>query len=267
MQPVPAALPRPEPHLERAALAAPRPVPAAQPQIDLSVALPIYDEAECVDLLWPRLEAALRATGRSWEAILVDDGSTDGTPAALERIRASCDRVRVLRLARNAGQSAALAAGFHAARGTWVATLDADLQNPPEELARLLAAADGDVDLVFGRRATREDGWLKRVASRVGNGVRNAITGHRIPDTGCGLKLMRREALLRLPLFDGAHRFLPTLFAMHGYATRQVDVAHAPRPAGRSKYGIWRRARRGLVDCLAMRWLSRRSLRERGREL
>jgi glycosyltransferase involved in cell wall biosynthesis len=174
--------------------------------------------------------------------------------------------VRIIGLSRRSGQSAALAAGFRAARGEWIVTLDADLQNPPEEIPRLFEAAE-QVDLVYGRRRRRIDSWIRRLSSRIGNGTRNIITGHRVSDTGCSLKALRREALSRIPLFHGAHRFLPTLFAFHGLKIREIAVDHHARTAGLTKYGVLNRAWRGLLDCLAVRWLRGRSLKYEAREI
>ena len=229
---------------------------------DLSVVIPVYDEAPNLPDLWRRVAATMGARELEWELIFVDDGSRDESPALLEHLEAEHDPVRVLTAARNVGQSAALAAGFRAARGDWVVTLDADLQNPPEEIARLLAArAEAEADIYFGRRVQRRDTYAKRFASKIGNGFRNAVTGHRVADTGCSLKLMRREALLTLPMFNGAHRFLPTLFHGYGFRGHEVPVQHAERQAGVSKYGNWDRARRGLVDCFAVRWMLSRAVR------
>jgi dolichol-phosphate mannosyltransferase len=238
---------------------------ASRPRPELSVVIPVWDEAPCLGPLWARLEPVLRSLSTSWEAVFVDDGSTDESPQQLRRIRSASPAVRIVTLAANGGQSAALDAGVRAARGRWILTLDADLQNPPEEIPRMLAAREG-ADMVFGRRRTRRDGWVRRVSSRVGNAVRNAVTGHRVRDTGCSLKLFRRDAMLRIPAFQGMHRFLPTLFAIHGYRLLEVEVEHAARVAGRAKYGIRGRAWRGLVDCLGVRWLRARSLRYRAHE-
>ena len=233
---------------------------AGRTEVRLSAVVPVYNERECVEPLWERLAPVLDATGSSWETVFVDDGSSDGTAEILERLARERPRVRVVRLLQNRGQTAALSAGFAHARGEWIVTLDADLQNPPEEIPRLLAAVDG-VDLVYGRRRVRHDGWAKRIGSRIGNGVRNLVTGHFVHDTGCSLKLFRRNALARIPLFHGMHRFLPTLFEFHGFRTREVEVAHEPRAAGTSKYGNLGRAWRGLYDCFAVRWMRSRSLR------
>ena len=222
--------------------------------------IPVYNECDCIDGLWLRLGKALNGLSASFEVIFVDDGSTDDSLQMLTRIGRSDPRVRVVRLLRNTGQTAALAAGFRSARGTWVATLDADLQNPPEEIGRLIEVSEG-VDIVYGRRRKRNDSWAKRIGSRIGNGVRNTITGHHVRDTGCSLKLMRRTALMRIPLLTGMHRFLPTLFAFHGFKTRELDVAHENRAAGISKYGNLGRAWHGLYDCFAVRWMRSRGLR------
>jgi len=249
----------------RSAAAGPVGAPA-RTRVELSVVIPVYNEDACIDALWRELEPVLDRIGRPWEVVFVDDGSTDRGPERLLALARRRPEVRLVQLAANRGQTAALDAGFRAARGEWVVTLDADLQNPPQEIARLLEAAEG-VDLVYGRRRVRHDSWVKRVASRIGNGVRNAITGHRVHDTGCSLKLYRRDALRRIPLFTGMHRFLPTLFAFHGFAVREIEVDHRQRVAGHSKYGNLTRATRGLHDCLAVRWMRGRSLHYEAREL
>jgi glycosyltransferase involved in cell wall biosynthesis len=234
----------------------PAPDPAAR-RVEVSVVIPVFNEESCIEPLWERLEPVLRGLGRTWEVLFVDDGSTDAGPGILACLRGDNRSVRLIRLLRNQGQSAALDAGFRAARGGWILTLDADLQNPPEEIPRLFEAADG-VELVFGRRRRRRDSWFKRIGSRIGNSVRNLITGHRVRDTGCSLKLYRAGAL---------HRFLPTLFVFYGYRIREVEVDHHPRVSGTSKYGNLKRAWHGLADCFAVRWMRRRSLDYRVEEI
>jgi glycosyltransferase involved in cell wall biosynthesis len=231
----------------------------------LSAVVPAYNEVECMPALLAELRAALDATGRTWEMVLVDDGSGDGTGEAMETARAADARIRVLRLERNAGQSAALAAGLLRARGDVLVTLDADLQNDPADIPALLAALDG-ADVVSGVRATREDDWLRRVSSRVANGVRRAVLGDRVTDIGCSLKAYRREALDGLPLFTTAHRFLPALCQFRGARVVEIVVAHRPRRAGRSKYGVGNRLGRGLWDLVGVRWLRGRMMRWRARE-
>jgi dolichol-phosphate mannosyltransferase len=226
--------------------------------VSISLVIPVFNEEENLAHLWSRLRPILAQLDRNWELLLVNDGSTDHTLERLKAIRAEDPRARIIELDRNYGQSAAMDAGFRAARGEWVITLDADLQNPPEEIPRLLEATDG-VDLVYGRRMRRQDSWTAKLSSRIGNGTRNLITGHHVNDTGCSLKCYRREALERIPLFRGMHRFLPTLFNFHGFKIRELDVAHESRVAGISKYGIGNRAWRGFLDCMAVRWMRNRA--------
>jgi len=228
--------------------------------------IPVFNEEESLRPLWKRLRPVLQQLDHSWELILVDDGSTDNSLEIMTAIRTEEPRTRIIQLDRNRGQTAAMDAGFRAAGGKWVITLDADLQNPPEEIPGLLAAREG-VDLVYGCRIRRQDSWSTRVSSRVGNATRNLITGHRVRDTGCSLKCYRRAALMRIPRLAGLHRFLPTLFEFHGYKIRELEVSHERRVAGTSKYGIGNRAWRGFLDCLAVRWMRGRALEYRSTEL
>jgi glycosyltransferase involved in cell wall biosynthesis len=194
--------------------------------------------------------------------VTVDDGSSDGSGDRLDVLAATEPRLRALRLAHHAGQSAALEAGFRHARGRWIAVTDADLQTYPEDLPLLLdVVAREGVDAAVGIREQRRDSGWKRFSSRFANWVRNRLTREDIVDTGCPLKLMRAEAIGCLVPFDGMHRFLPTMLRMGGYTVRQVPVRHAPRTAGRSHYGTWDRAVRGLRDALGVRWLQDRRLR------
>jgi glycosyltransferase involved in cell wall biosynthesis len=235
----------------------------------LSVVIPAYNEEPNVEPCYRELLDALVPLGRAFEVIFVDDGSTDRTFEVLARMADADPRVRVLRFRRNAGQTAGLAAGFRAARGETVITLDADLQNDPGDIPRLLEALAG-CDAVWGWRVDRRDPWSKRLASRVANAVRRHFTGDGIHDTGCPLKAFRRDALARLPLYRGMHRFLAALLRMEGYRVTEVPVRHRPRHAGRSKYGNWGRMWAGLADLWAVRWMARRRLdyeiaEERGR--
>lgn len=199
---------------------------------------------------------------RTYEIVAVDDASRDGSLDELRRLAAGDDRVRVVSLARHQGQSAALVAGWTAAHGEVVVTLDADGQNDPTDAPRLVDLLSEDPTLagVAGVRTGRLDGPWKLVQSRVANAFRNWITGDRLRDTGCGLKAFRSSALARLPLFDGMHRFLPTLVRMQGGRVTEVPVLHRPRRSGRSKYGMWNRVFRGLRDAFGVRWLARRAL-------
>jgi len=227
---------------------------------DVSLVLPVFNEEESLPILAEEIRAALGGAVARYEVLWVDDGSTDGSLAALLAIARRDPRSRVIRLARNAGQSAALAAGFRSARGTAVVTLDADLQNDPADIPRLLAALAEPPgwDLVCGVRVRRCDGWLRRLSSRLANAVRNRVTGERIADVGCSLKAFRAETLRRIPSFDGMHRFFPTLVRLEGGSVRELPVEHRPRLHGRSKYGVRNRLFRSLADLLAVRWLERR---------
>lgn len=228
---------------------------------ELSAVVPVYDERESVERLVSELLPRLEATGRAWEAILVDDGSRDGSAELLDRLAAASPGLRVLHFARNAGQTAAFDAGFKAARGRIVVTLDADGQNDPQDIPRLLAALEeGPFDAAVGYREKRADSLVRRLSSKIANGVRNRISEDDIIDTGCSLKAFRRDALLQVKLWTGMHRFLPTLLRMEGFRVVQVPVGHRPRAAGTSKYGVLNRVFRAFADLLVVRWMKRRRL-------
>lgn len=227
-----------------------------------SLVIPVFNEIECLPALVEEIHAALDPTAARYEVVLVDDGSSDGSAEWLDRAAAVDPRLVVVHFVRNAGQSAAFAAGFRAARGEIIVTLDADGQNPPAEVPKLLAALTGGVDIVAGYRETRRDSAWRRVQSRIANAVRNGLSGETIRDTGCSLKAFRRRFLLELPVFNGMHRFLPTLCRLAGARTVvEVPVSHRPRQGGRSKYGMLNRAWRAFVDLLGVRWLQRRWIR------
>lgn len=231
----------------------------SSPAPALSIVIPAYNEEANVEACYRELADVGPELERPFEIIFVDDGSTDGTFAALATLAQTDPRVRVIRFRRNAGQTAALAAGFRAARGEIVVTMDADLQNDPRDIRRLLAAL-GPYDAACGWRVDRRDPWRKRIASRVANAVRQHFTGDGIHDTGCTLKAFRREALDRLPLYRGMHRFLPALLRLEGFRITELPVSHRPRRAGASKYGNWGRLWAGLADLWAVRWMARRRL-------
>lgn len=228
----------------------------------LSIVVPVYNEEESLPPLVEEIAAAL-ADGPSWELILVDDGSTDASPLVMEKLRAeNPGRIRLLRSEGNRGQSAALGSGFAAARAERVATLDADLQNDPADIPRLLHALDhgpgGPWDAVSGVRRNRRDTWKRRVASKIANRVRNKVVKDTVSDVGCSLKVYRRRYLVNLPVFDGLHRFLPALLQMQGARITEMDVNHRPRVHGESKYTIGGRLQRGLYDLVGVRWLQSR---------
>ena len=226
----------------------------------ISLVIPVYNERDNLAQLHSELTRVMASVGDAYEILFVDDGSTDGSDRVLRDLRAADKRLRVLTLARNSGQSAAMDAGFKSAAGEVVVTLDADLQNDPADIPRLLEALSG-WDAVVGVRLKRRDNLVRRVSSRVANYVRNRLSDETIVDTGCSLKAFRRASLSRIVLYDGMHRFLPTLLKMEGCRVREVPVGHRPRLHGESKYGIGNRLLPSFMDLLAVRWMKRRKLR------
>jgi glycosyltransferase involved in cell wall biosynthesis len=235
-------------------------LPPAAPE--LSVVVPAYNERDNMVPLFAELREALAGVGRSYEIVAVDDGSRDGTGEWLLREAERDPRVVPVLLAANSGQSAALAAGLRRARGAVIVTLDADLQNDPADLPVLLAALE-HADVVSGVRQRRQDDWVRRVSSRIANATRRAVLGDRLTDVGCSFKAYRREALDGVPLFTGAHRFLPVLCMFRGARLTEVPLSHRPRRHGESKYGVGNRLGRGLYDLIGVRWLRSRMLRYR----
>ncbi|HEV8582750.1 MAG TPA: glycosyltransferase family 2 protein [Thermoanaerobaculia bacterium] len=224
---------------------------------EISVVIPVYNEEENLPILAAEVQGALEAVGRPYEVIYVDDGSTDGSPEILSDLAREDARVRVVRQQRNSGQSAALAAGFRFACGGIVVTLDADLQNDPADIPRLLERMNGH-DVVCGVRVNRQDTWVRKVSSRIANGVRNRLTHDSVTDVGCTLRACRTELVRNLPMFTGMHRFLPTLLKMEGARVTEVPVHHRPRLHGQPKYNIRNRIWRALADLFAVRWMQKR---------
>ena len=231
----------------------------------LSVVVPAYNEVDNLAPLFAELRAALEATGRTWEIVMVDDGSRDGTAEAILAESHRDPRVVALLLERNAGQSAALAAGLSRVRGDIVVTIDADLQNDPADLPLLLAALE-HADVVSGRRAQRRDDWVRRISSRIANGVRRWAIGDPFTDIGCSFKAYRREQLEGLPMFVGVHRFLPALCVFRGARHAEVALNHRERRHGVSKYGVGNRLWRGLADLQGVLWLRSRLVHYRIRD-
>ncbi len=226
--------------------------------VDLSVVIPVYNERDNLEPLLAELEERLAPLGRSFEVLCVDDKSTDDSLEALEKLQAARPYLRVVRHLVNCGESAAHATGFHHARGDVIITMDADQQNDPADIPRLLEELKGEVVAVCGVRRKREDSVVRRISSRVANRFRNALTRDRIADAGCTFRALRRDALGELPVFNGLHRFLPTLLRLQGYKVTEVPVNHRPRTRGKSKYGVGNRMWRGILDCLAIRWYGAR---------
>lgn len=238
--------------------------------MQLSIVVPVRNEAENILPLLAEIHAALE-DGDEFEVVYVDDGSTDTTPQRLAEAMQRYPRLRVFSHDAACGQSTALWTGMRAARGEWIGTLDGDGQNDPADIPKLLQARDAAVggtaasplQLVAGYRKKRQDTWLKRVSSRVANGVRSRLLGDATPDTGCGLKLILRSAVLELPVFDHMHRFLPALIQRNGGSTLSVEVNHRPRTRGASNYGMFDRLWVGIVDLFGVMWLQRRLRRPR----
>jgi hypothetical protein len=234
----------------------------------LSLVIPCYNEEENVPTLLSRVEASLKQTGRAFEVVIVDDGSTDSTPRLLADAMKTSPWLRVVRMARNGGQSAAFEAGFEAARGEVIATIDADLQNDPEEIPRLLPMLDEQkVDMITGWRKERQDTSFRRWQSRQANRIRNWISKETVNDSASSLKLYRAHAIKGLRLFNGAHRFFPTLVKMRGYTVYETPVKHSQRFAGTAKYGFRNRAFRAFIDLLGVRWMKERYLRYEANEV
>jgi glycosyltransferase involved in cell wall biosynthesis len=230
-----------------------------RPEVDVSIVAPVFNEIENLEPLVKELIAVMSQREGGFEVILVDDGSQDGSAGKIAELAARHPQVRGLHFRRNRGQTAAFDAGFKAARGGSVVTVDADLQNDPADIPALLDEL-GEFDAAVGFRRRREDSWLRRLSSRVANAVRNRISGDDIIDTGCSLKAFRRECLAQLKLFTGMHRFFPTLLRMEGFRVTQLPVNHRPRTRGTSKYGVLNRVFRSFLDLLAVRWMKNRRL-------
>jgi dolichol-phosphate mannosyltransferase len=224
----------------------------------LSVVIPVCNEADNVGPLAQEIHTAL-VDHQPFEIIFVDDGSTDGTAAAVHAARENgIPEIRLLEHSHRCGQSKAVCSGVQAARAEWIATLDGDGQNDPADISELIkavAGADASLKLVMGNRTTRKDTWLRRISSRVANGVRRGLLRDGTPDAGCGIKLMHRATFMQLPWFNHMHRFLPALFQRAGAHVTSVPVRHRPRTRGVSKYGLRNRLWVGIVDLFGVRWL------------
>ena len=222
----------------------------------ISVVVPVHNEERSVALLYDELRSALEPLDTPWETIFVDDGSTDGTFAALTRLHSSADNVRVVRLRRNFGKAAALRAGFDQASGETVVTIDGDLQDDPAEIPRLLAKLDEGFDLVSGWKTRRRDPLSRRILSRIFNRVTGAFSGVHLHDMNCGLKAYRAEVVHGLRLYGELHRFIPVLAHYRGFRIAELPVNHRPREHGRSRYGV-ERYLRGFLDLLTVSFIGR----------
>ena len=230
--------------------------------LDLSVVIPVYNEEENLPPLWAELREVLDTLRLSFEVVFVDDGSRDRSAELIRGFREQDARVRLVRLKANAGETAATDAGFKAARGRWVVTMDADLQNDPHDIPAMLGHLE-QWDAVTGWRVKRGEGdsIVRRASSRIANRVRNALSEETIQDSGCTFRAFRRECLRGLVLYRGFHRFIPTLLKMRGYRVLEVPVQNRPRRFGQSKYGVMNRVFVATADLLVVRWMKNRFLR------
>ncbi len=229
--------------------------------VEISVIAPAFNEAENLTPLVERIGEVFGPLNLRFEAIIVDDGSTDATGRTLLELAGRYPWLRVVTLARNSGQTAAMDAGFRAARGSVWGTVDADMQNDPGEIPRLMAMLGPDVDMVNGWRKKRSDNALRLIQTKIANGIRNWISEESIQDSACSLKVYKRQCLEGLTLYKGMHRFFPTLVKMRGYKVIEVPVSHNPRLHGVTKYKFGSRVIRAFIDLLAVRWMKKRQLR------
>jgi len=235
---------------------------ATDTDIHLSFVAPAFNEEENLRALVTEVAEVAGTIGEPWEFVLVDDCSEDGSAAVLDELMAEYPQLRVLTMKPRSGQTAALEAGLRAARGRYIATLDADLQNDPHAApAMLQRVVSGECDMVNGWRKERMDNWVRRLSSRSANRFRNWLIKETIHDAGCGLKVFRREVSDSFKLFNGLHRFFPTLARMSGFTVIEIPVNQRPRVAGKAKYGVWNRAFRAFRDMLALRWMQSRNMR------
>lgn len=226
-------------------------------QLELSVVIPVCNEEESLGPLMGQLGAVLDNLGLSSEILFIDDGSDDRSYEIMNELKAADERIRIVRFAANAGQSAAFAAGFRSARGRVIATLDADLQNDPKDIPILLNGLES-FDMVCGWRKDRRDPWLRKVSSRISNGFRRSVLNDGFHDTACSLRVFRRACVEGLVFFNGMHRFLPFLVKINGFRVGEVVVRHHHRCYGRAKYGLRNRLFKALVDLFGILWLRSR---------
>lgn len=232
--------------------------------LDVSIVIPLKDEEENLLPLSSEINEVFSYCSWDWECVWVDDGSKDSTPDKLRSLCETDSHHRFISFLENAGQSAALFAGFRESRGYIIATMDGDGQNDPADLPRLIEAIlSGECDMANGYRASRKDSAWRRFCSRVGNRFRNFITGITIRDVGCSTRAFRKECVDWLPRFRGMHRFIPTIAAMEGFILKEYPVNHRQRERGSSKYTAANRAFVGILDCLGIRWLNKRLFRYR----
>lgn len=228
--------------------------------IQYSVVIPIKNEEENIHELTQEVEAAMQPLNKPWELIYIDDGSTDKSLSLLKQLHLNKPYLRILSFKKNYGQSSAFAAGFEAAKGTWVITLDGDRQNDPSDIPRMLASCE-DYDLVVGWRINRIDPLQKKIISKFSNYIRSRLCQDGVHDTGCSLKVYRRQALSKIKMYKGMHRFLPALFQIEGFKVKEVPVNHRERAKGKTKYHFFNRSLGPIMDMFVVQWMRNRALR------
>jgi len=238
---------------------------ANETKVALSLVIPAYNEEETIEECVREADGVLARLGRPYEILVVDDGSTDGTFERLRALKRGVSALRAIRYRENRGQTTAMAAGFENARAEIIVTIDADMQNDPADIPRLVDRL-GDYDVVCGVREKRRDSFVRKASSTIANSVRNRLTHENIHDVGCTLRAFRAAYLRRVKLFEGMHRFLPTLLRLEGARIVEIPVRHRPRLKGKNKYGIGNRLFKGLRDLWAVRWMQSRYIRYRVEE-
>jgi dolichol-phosphate mannosyltransferase len=228
--------------------------------MDISVVVPVYNEEENLPILASQLMEVLNGLGKPYEMVFVDDGSKDRSRMILKEMATQYPQIHILGFKKNCGETVADAAGLREARGKVVVTIDADLQNDPKDIPRMLEYLK-DYDMVTGWRQKREDSWVKRITSKIANKIRNGLSGEVIQDSGCTFRAYKRECLENIKLFKGMHRFMPTLVKMEGFRVIEIPIAHHPRKFGVSKYTTWNRMWRAFIDLLVVKWMKSRHIR------
>lgn len=229
-------------------------------ELEFSIVVPLKDEEENIAPLFAETASIMGSLDKTWEFICIDDGSTDGTAKVLEALQNQHGHVQVITFDRNYGQSSAFDAGFKAARGRYIITLDGDRQNDPADIPKLIEVMK-ECDLVCGQRTTRRDSWSKKITSLLANYIRSRVCQDGIHDTGCSLKIYRRDCLRQIKMYQGMHRFLPALFKIEGFRIKEVPVNHRQRTHGKTKYNFLNRSFNTIFDMLAVLWMRSRVLR------
>ncbi len=232
----------------------------------ISIIIPVYNEEKNLSLLTERIFPVMRNLGEEFEVLFIDDGSTDKSLAVMQDLRNTYPQIRIIKFECNCGQSAAFDCGFKAAKGDIIVTLDADLQNDPKDIPKMVRRLK-DCDMVYGWRRRRRDSLLKLLSSKIANYIRNKLSGEDIKDTGCSLKAYKKDCLNNLKLYNGMHRFLPTLVKLEGFKVAEIEVSHHPRKYGKSKYNVRKRLIWPFLDLLAVSWMKKRHLRYKWEEI